>query len=530
MKIWKRWSVWTAAVILSGTLVFPAAAQEQADPEPKEELAQLLDGLRVPGSAAEKALREELGLSELARNIKEKGIDASVKMFLTEDTMREMGLIQEGPEDNYGELYFQYSSAQKRWLFGGGLTLSGEGLVDFSLYGDEYILGLAIPQLYEGTAAIRSGSFLDQYQDSALSELLGEVTLPQDIQMAFVPGEESIVSDLIQEYQGWQGKIENAGKGLAEDLQVTKSVDGDQDVYELVLRSEDLEDFYRELMEIYLEGMESLSLLTESDIEEFRQEALGDVLAESFGSSEDDFLTGYVKARDGAAVEMYFEMHDMDRTPQGDEGWETEETFGTASGENTVTEAETIGFLIEMPDSNRMDISVTVGDREAARVEIRSLSDGDSASDTIWIYTREEEAEEFWPSCQVVDYFSRQTGEYSRGFTFWNEGGDTMYMDAGCVFSEVVPGESFRCTVESAAAQMYGDSLGAGMELRVKAGDTQVAPPDVLRMPMEMSRGGLSGWFTEIGVNAEALQALLEGDSSSGQEYEEIETEMQGQL
>ena len=68
------------------------------------------------------------------------------------------------------------------------------------------------------------------------------------------------------------------------------------------------------------------------------------------------------------------------------------------------------------------------------------------------------------------------------------------------------------------------------MELRVKTGDTQVAPPDVLRMPMEMSRGGLSGWFTEIGVNAEALQALLEGDSLSGQEYEEIETEMQGQL
>lgn len=126
MKIWKRWSVWTAAAILSGTLVFPAAAQEQAEPEPKEELAQLLDGLRVPGSAAERALREELGLSELARNIKEKGIDASVKMFLTEDTMREMGLIQEGPEDNYGELYFQYSSAQKRWLFGEALPFQGK--------------------------------------------------------------------------------------------------------------------------------------------------------------------------------------------------------------------------------------------------------------------------------------------------------------------------------------------------------------------------------------------------------------------
>src|SRR5699024_6940506 len=118
-------------------------------------------------------------------------------------------------------------------------------------------------------------SLLQQYRGSALSQMLGELPLTQDIELAFVPGEEGFWQEYAAGGRDLIEKYREAIDDLAADLQVEKAENRDMDVYTVVLPTEALEDFYLYMAKAHLDEMEKLHLVSGCEAEEYREELLG---------------------------------------------------------------------------------------------------------------------------------------------------------------------------------------------------------------------------------------------------------------
>ena len=150
----------------------------------------------------------------------------------------------------------------KKYLFEAGLQHASDDLLDVSLYGDEDLLAVAIPQFYSGSLALRSGNFRQQYLKSGLSELLGNDASDDipDLDLHFYPQTAASDDSLISELQ-------STITGLQDSVAVTKATDEGVDIYTATLRADQLTDFYRTLFRQLLAPMQALDDFSADDAE-----------------------------------------------------------------------------------------------------------------------------------------------------------------------------------------------------------------------------------------------------------------------
>lgn len=494
----KKSIVWMATAVFLVTAGFDASGQDvkpsaeiAALPEdeteelsPKEELVSLLKDQEFPGGAAAAALRETLDTGRMAENGEQNGLDTSLALFLTEDAL-ETAELGGKPEDHKLELRFQNNVEQNRWNLSGGFTFEKRKLADFSLYADQDKLTFSFPQLYAGAVGIRSGSLLQQYRGSALSQMLGELPLTQDIELAFVPGEEGFWQEYAAGGRDLIEKYREAIDDLAADLQVEKAENRDMDVYTVVLPTEALEDFYLYMAKAHLDEMEKLHLVSGCEAEEYREELLGAKASGMFDGMGEEIVNGQIRVRDGVIQDISLEI-------QLEEGVSL---LLNGSLQNTSLELEA---------------SLRAGEEEIelGNVRIRSASGKDSAMDRIEGNICYGETGEYFVAFEMETYFDRAAG------TFWQElerrdsTGQIYSLSMDGSFRQIVPGESFLCDIESLALSDESDSLKIGMEIQADVSGKEVEEPGNVRLLTEMSQEELEGWMGEMLGNMESLNEL----------------------
>ena len=162
----------TFAAVLSAAMLIPSVSFATSnDQNAAEELKAILTAQQE--QSADSLLEETLGLSQLAKAASENGLQWHFTGGLLPETAELLG-IPDSWSDTTCSLLARIDPKLKKYLFEAGLQHASDDLLDVSLYGDEDLLTVAIPQFFSGSLALRSGNFRQQYLKSGLSELLGK--------------------------------------------------------------------------------------------------------------------------------------------------------------------------------------------------------------------------------------------------------------------------------------------------------------------------------------------------------------------
>ena len=251
----------TFAAVLSAAMLIPSVSFATSnDQNAAEELKAILTAQQE--QSADSLLEETLGLSHLAKAASENGLQWHFTGGLLPETAELLG-IPDGWSDTTCSLQARIDPKLKKYLFEAGLQHASDDLLDVSLYGDEDLLAVAIPQFYSGSLALRSGNFRQQYLKSGLSELLGNDASDDipDLDLHFYPQTAASDDSLISELQ-------STITGLQDSVAVTKATDEGVDIYTATLRADQLTDFYRTLFRQLLAPMQALDDFSADDAEE----------------------------------------------------------------------------------------------------------------------------------------------------------------------------------------------------------------------------------------------------------------------
>lgn len=247
--------------ILSAAMLMPSASFAASnDQNTVEELNAILSAQKE--QAADSLLEETLGLSKLTQTASENGLQWRFTGGLLPKTA-ELLEIPDDWSDTTCSLHAQIDPKLKKYLFKAGLQHASDDLLDFSLYGDEDLLAVAIPQFYSGSLALRSGNFRQQYLKSGLSNLLGmnaSDDIP-DLDLHFYPqtaaSDDSLVSNL-----------QNSITDLQNSVAVTKETTDSIDIYTATIRADQIISFYRTLFQQLLAPMQTLDDFSADDAED----------------------------------------------------------------------------------------------------------------------------------------------------------------------------------------------------------------------------------------------------------------------
>ena len=251
----------TFAAVLSAAMLIPSVSFATSnDQNAAEELKAILTAQQE--QSADSLLEETLGLSQLTKAASENGLQWHFTGGLLPETAALLG-IPDGWSDTTCSLLTRIDPKLKKYLFEAGLQHASDNLLDVSLYGDEDLLAVAIPQFYSGSLALRSGNFRQQYLKSGLSELLGNDASDDipDLDLHFYPQTAASDDSLISELQ-------STITGLQDSVAVTKATDEGVDIYTATLRADQLTDFYRTLFRQLLAPMQALDDFSADDAEE----------------------------------------------------------------------------------------------------------------------------------------------------------------------------------------------------------------------------------------------------------------------
>ena len=251
----------TFAAVLSAAMLIPSVSFATSnDQNAAEELKAILTAQQE--QSADSLLEETLGLSQLTKAASENGLQWHFTGGLLPETAELLG-IPDGWSDTTCSLQARIDPKLKKYLFEAGLQHASDDLLDVSLYGDEDLLAVAIPQFYSGSLALRSGNFRQQYLKSGLSELLGNDASDDipDLDLHFYPQTAASDDSLISELQ-------STITGLQDSVAVTKATDEGVDIYTATLRADQLTAFYRTLFRQLLAPMQALDDFSADDAEE----------------------------------------------------------------------------------------------------------------------------------------------------------------------------------------------------------------------------------------------------------------------
>ena len=250
----------TFAAVLSAAMLIPSVSFATSnDQNAAEELKAILTAQQE--QSTDSLLEETLGLSQLAKAASENGLQWHFTGGLLPETAELLG-IPDSWSDTTCSLLARIDPKLKKYLFEAGLQHASDDLLDVSLYGDEDLLTVAIPQFYSGSLALRSGNFRQQYLKSGLSELLGKDASDDipDLDLHFYPQTAASDDSLISELQ-------STITGLQDSVAVTKATDEGVDIYTATLRADQLTDFYRTLFRQLLAPMQALDDFSADDAE-----------------------------------------------------------------------------------------------------------------------------------------------------------------------------------------------------------------------------------------------------------------------
>ena len=563
----------TFAAVLSAAMLIPSVSFATSnDQNAAEELKAILTAQQE--QSADSLLEETLGLSQLTKAASENGLQWHFTGGLLPETAALLG-IPDGWSDTTCSLLTRIDPKLKKYLFEAGLQHASDNLLDVSLYGDEDLLAVAIPQFYSGSLALRSGNFRQQYLKSGLSELLGNDASDDipDLDLHFYPQTAASDDSLISELQ-------STITGLQDSVAVTKATDEGVDIYTATLRADQLTDFYRTLFRQLLAPMQALDDFSADDAEELEAqleemltmfqsvlpeeipvqfevsdqllqrihyeldldvnalEALADEYDDSY---DDDYDYDDAYDDDYDYDDAYDDDYDYDDTDDLYDSDHTGAAFGIHVNESVSElpkDIDTISCSYELAFANPENLSegynffmnLGYGEAPSALMAVslnynQQQEDGtESAALSLNI---DADGESVYSATPYVMQFDSASNELAAQFSITDSDTDeTIALFFSGTFSDIEKGKRFRLDIDDlslnniTAAAEDMESLGITASLSVDAEPGDIVTPTDCRYLLEMDQNALMSLFMECSANAETWSQLYAPESESEPESE----------
>lgn len=519
-----------AAAFAAAALVVPAAARAKEDPG--EELKEILETQMEQGEKS--LLSKTLGLDELQENMEEDGFSVQTKFGVSRETWELLGVEAPMSKDGYLQMNLRSAEDAERWQFDlEAATDEDTKLLNLSLYADEDQLAVSIPQFYDGALAIRSGSLLQQYENSWLEQMLNQ-PLEEDVDLLFVPGEQD--EDETQEDDSWE-LVKDAAR-------VEKSEQGDETVYSVIVPTETFLEFCQAQYDGMVEWLASMATVTTYGDEEAFFACLKEAMEEECVLDfhvKDALLTSITLETtiNTAAIEEYQKEQENSENPDGPTtsfgaalpGTQTEtggtnveraeadqkegsaQIIGGADGstdiylESAGVITEKLSFAFTDPENPNAGFESSLklenGEKEIT-VELSGerKQTGNTETYTLHLLQSDADGVNFDEDFYNVS-FNAETGEYDGVLNFGEEVG-MIGLDAA--FTEIKAGEGFDLRVDglTIADETGADSVSGTVS--VQAGPGELKAPENEKMFFELTQAQLLNLMMEIQEKGTAWQ------------------------
>lgn len=554
---------------LAASMVFQTAAMAA----PADELNAIMEAQSEMTS--ESLIGEFIGFSDLGKAMKESGLQIQLDAGLLAETIELMDLDEQVTEDGHFSFNLQIDPELKKWLAEGSVGPTEESFLDISLYGDSDRLALSMPQFFSGALSLHGGSLREQYENSALAEILGE--MPEDIpdiDLTFYPTAEmmKLISDLSG---GNQEELQQILTEASEDLQVEKTEEGDSTIYTATFAMSDIMEIYRSILDSYSTFFMDTGVITvednngmQMDLDEMLSQ-LETVYGESVDINfevKDDLVQGFnyeiymdtstladEETEYVAVVEDTLEpagtaedavAADVSAGEETEAAAETEiaaetETAATAEGTQTetMTESESVpeedfqGYLnyqvsyVDPEDlSKGMDFEMTISDADrnslgsAAFGLYRETADDVTETYSMFMEIIDENGEVQYTGTPFSMTFDSATGDLDALFAV-DDGSSRVGMKLDSTFSQVEKGKKFVWTIDELSISADDEKMGLTAEILAAAQPGEIAAPEEERDVLAMTQAELLGLVTEISVNAETWSAQFAPEESTESEF-----------
>ena len=563
----------TFAAVLSAAMLIPSVSFATSnDQTAAEELKAILTAQQE--QSADSLLEETLGLSQLAKAASENGLQWHFAGGLLPETAELLG-IPDDWSDTTCSLLARIDPKLKKYLFEAGLQHASDDLLDVSLYGDEDLLTVAMPQFYSGSLALHSGNFRQQYLKSGLSELLGKDASDDipDLDLHFYPQTAASDDSLVSELQ-------STISGLQDSVAVTKATGDGVDIYTATLRADQLTAFYRTLFRQLLAPMQALDDFSADDAEELEaqleemltmfQSVLPEEIPVQFEVSDQCLQRiHYELDLDVNALEALADEYDdsYDDDYDYDDSYDDDYDYDDAHDDDydyddmdDLYDSDHTGaaFGIHVNESVSelpKDIDTISCSYELAFANPENLSEGynffmnlryDEAPSALMAvslnYSQQQEAgtesaalslsidadgESVYSATPYVMQFDSASNELAAQFSITDSDTDeTIALFFSGTFSDIEKGKRFRLDIDdlslnnitSTAEDM--ESLGITASLSVDAEPGDIVTPTDCRYLLEMDQNALMSLFMECSANAETWSQLYAPQPESEPESE----------
>lgn len=484
-------------------------------------------------------LENTIGFSQLAEEMKENGLYLDLSGELMDGTAQLLGVSDAVPEGSSLHLNLQIDPVLKKWLFQFGLNRGIDPLVDLSLYGDREQLALTLPQFFEGAIGIRSGSFKEQYEGSALQLMLEgeEPSEVPEIELKFYP--ENAEASAEEENAGLKGRLEDKTEELQQDMKAEKTEEGDLTVYTVVYRTQDIVDIYRIVLEEYFGIFENSGLMVNSDVDSAREdmEQMLDQISSVMGDEVEIHFTVQNDLVEKISYELYCDttelvqkLQESESEAEAETGEEEEVSSSLVKVNTTVEEAEEFqGYLnyeMTFADPSQplqaFDFCMTVEDLDRNEMGTFCLEKEtvitDNSSETTMHLEITDEGEVQYSDTPVTVSFNAGTGDLDAVFKMSDED-TTVAMNLSSTFSEVEKGQSFCWTINQLSLEADGEKAGVQGVIQAAARPQEFEVSQNEKMILELSDSELMSLLAEIMVNAQSWAAQFEPET----EIEEIQ-------
>lgn len=525
--------------------------QMTAFASPMEELTAIIEAQNEAQKQHRSMLEEFLGTG-LGAAMKENGFSIQVRGNLMGDTIALMDAEDILSEDSYISFGFCNDPKQRKWLLEAGGGQTQEPLLNMSLYGDEERLAFSLPQFYSGALSLHAGNLAEQYEGSAIAQIMGiedeQMELP-DINMKFYPSE-GLTDAINQTFTGWKEDILASAEELGEKAAVEKTEEGDASVYTVTVGTEHIAEFYQAYMNAYLSVLSDIGMAGLPEMETFESEmeaswdemlaSMEQALGESFSADvivKDDLVSGYRFEGTMLIDQSEYDMTDTEDITDTLEAAESAEDAAEEAEENAedaaeeaeenaedaaenavqnTANAEEAHIALDFTFADPADISkgytcrcTVTSDSNTSDVVFDMASETDGSTEKYtgtYDISVEEAGVETLVSMPFEMTFNSDTGDLDGNIEV-NADGESFLMKLDSTFDQVEKDKSFVWIVDEMSVSYMGESLGVKGEVTVSADSGAFEAPQEERVLFDLTQGELVDLMNEVMANADTWMA-----------------------
>lgn len=513
-----------AAAALSAAL----SMQTAAFASPAEELQEIMEAQFEKEEPS--LLGKTLGLSELWEEMEENGFSVELEGALSEETASLLEIEDAVPEDSSASMTLQVDPKLKKWLIQLGLKKGIDPFLDFSLYGDQDELALTLPLFFSGAVAIRSGSFKEQYEGSALQAMLEgeEPSEIPDFDLKFYP-EDSHEPGLFD----LKDKIKEKAEKIQEGVQAEKTEENDKTIYTVTYQTQDIVDIYRIAMEEYLGIFEKSGLMVQNDADSALEEIdeMLDQMSTMMGDEVEVLFTVRNNLVEKISYEMYLDTRSVSGTLPEEDTEAEEETEDETASQSLVSvdvsmeEDNFQGYLdyeVNFVDPEKpwqaFDFCMTCKDPDGNELGAfymeKDTEETEAFSDTKIRMEIRTEGEILYSDQVAEAAFDAKTGTLDAVLKM-NEDDTEIALNLSGVFSDIEKGKSFLWTIHELSLESDGEKAGLQGSVHLSAEAPSFEAPEEKRMILELDNTDLMSLFSEVMIKAQTWAAQFEPETEA---------------